>query len=80
MVSITLSVTDEIRTKMKIFDEVNWSGFIRKCIAEQLSHLLWKNKILAQLEKEGEITRWSVDLSRCAKKGRAEFLKKQGLL
>ena len=32
MVSITLSVPEDVRHKMDMFPEINWSGFVRKSI------------------------------------------------
>ena len=40
MVSITLSVPEEIRHKMQGFSEVNWSGLIRKVIIEKTKDAL----------------------------------------
>jgi hypothetical protein len=45
MVSITLSVQEEIRELMKKHDELNWSGCIRKAI-EQKANELEKVEIL----------------------------------
>ncbi len=80
MVSITLSVPEDVKEKMTRFDEINWSGFIRKCIAEKTEELNWKEMMLNQLKKERDITNWSVKLARLSKKGRFEELKKKGLV
>ena len=65
---------------MNRFDEVNWSGFIRKCIKKKTEELSWKEEILERLEREKEIIKWSVDLQKKSRKGRSTTLKKKGLL
>ena len=42
MASITLSVPKDVKEKMKKFEEVNWSAFIRKSITEKTEELSWK--------------------------------------
>ena len=80
MVSVTLSIPIEIREKMKKHDEINWSAFIRKCITEKAKEISWKEKMLKQLQKEKDITNWSVSLSQKAKKGRFQELKDKSLI
>jgi len=80
MVSITLSIPEDVKEKMNKFDEVNWSGFIRKCIVEKTDELSWKERMLQKLKEEQAIIDWSVKLARHARKGRAEELKEKGLL
>ncbi len=78
MVSITLAVPQEVKEKMDAFDEMNWSGFIRKCIIEKTKELSWKEHMLQRLQEEKPLTEWSVKLSREAKKGRFAALQKKG--
>ena len=80
MVSITLSVPEEIKHKMEEFSEINWSGFIRKAIIKKTKDLTFKEMLLKEFEKEREITDWAVKLQRAGRKGRFEKLKKKGLL
>lgn len=80
MVSITLSVPNEVKDVMNKFDEVNWSGFVRKCIIEKTQELKWKEKMLEKLNKEKEMTGWAVELGREAKKNRFNELKRKGLI
>lgn len=80
MVSVTLSIPKEVKEAMTKFDEVNWSGFIRKCIIEKTKELSWKEEMFKKLEEEKEIIDWSVKLGQIAKKDRFEKLKKKGLL
>jgi predicted nuclease with TOPRIM domain len=80
MVSITLAVPKEIKNKMDEFEEMNWSGFVRKQI-EQKTKMLEKVAFLEkELEKEKEIIDWSVKLQRSSRKNRLEDLKKKGLI
>ena len=80
MVSITLSIPAEVREKMKMFPEINWSGFIRKTIEEKTRELSWEKEMLNKLKQEQEITDWSVKLQRASRKGRLDELKKKGLI
>lgn len=80
MVSITLSVPEEVKRKMDHFSEINWSGFVREKIIEKASQLSWKEEMLKKLEEEEEFTDWNVKLIRAGRKGRLEELKKKGLI
>lgn len=79
MVSITLSVAEDVKEKMNKFNEINWSGFIRKCITEKTEELVWKEDMLNRLKNEREIIDWSVKLARHGRKGRFEELKSKGI-
>lgn len=70
MVSITLSVPEEVRTLMKRFPEVNWSGFVRSSIEEKARQLAWREEMLRKLKEEGQFVDWSVSLGKAAKKNR----------
>ena len=80
MVSITLAVPKEVKEKMEQFDEINWSGFIRKCIIDKTEELSWKEQIFKKLQEEKGLNEWAVKMSREAKKGRFETLLKKGLI
>lgn len=80
MVSVTLSIPEDIKKKMEQFDEINWSGLIRKTIIEKTKELEWKQEMLKKLKEEEEITEWAVKLQRKARKGRYNLLKKKGFL
>ncbi len=75
MVSITLSVPEEVRGLMKKFPEVNWSGLVRTCITEKAKVLAMKEEMLKKLGKEKEFINWSVELGKQAKKGRINRIK-----
>lgn len=68
MVSITLSVPEEIHKLMKRFPEVNWSGLVRACVTEKARKLAIKQEVLKQLGEEREFTEWSVNLIREGRK------------
>lgn len=80
MVSITLSVSPEVRKEMKQFPEVNWSGFVRQCIEEKAKKLAWKREMMAKLKQEEDFTEWAVELGKEARAGRFKELKKKGLI
>jgi hypothetical protein len=80
MVSITLSVPEETRSLMKEFPEMNWSGFVRKCIHDKTKELKWEEQMLEKFKKEEKLTAWAVDLQRKARKDRYQHLKKKGLV
>ncbi len=77
MVSITISVPEEIRKLMKQFPEVNWSGLVRQCISEKAKRLKLREELLGNLEKEKELIDWSVELGRKAKKQRLKKLENE---
>ena len=80
MVSVTLSVPEDVKQKMEKFSEINWSGFIRKSIEEKTRDLSWREEMLKKLKKEEELTDWAVKLQRSAREDRFEELKKKGLV
>ena len=75
MVSITLSVPEEVHELMKKFPEINWSGLVRTCITEKTKKLAIKEEMLKQMEKERGFIDWSVELGRKSKVGRSQRLK-----
>ena len=68
MVSITLSVPQDVRTLMKKFPEVNWSGLVRKAISQKAHELALKEDMHQQLAKEKEFDSWAVKLIREGRK------------
>ena len=64
MVSITVSVPEDIRKLMKKFPEVNWSGVVRNSITEKAQKLALKEEMLKGLEKEKDFNDWAVNLIR----------------
>jgi len=78
MVSITLSIPEDVRKLMKKFPEVNWSGLVRQCITEKAKRLVWKQEMLKQLEKEKGFDDWAVKIGRKIRKGMWERHKKEG--
>lgn len=80
MVSLTLSISEEVKKKMEKFPEINWSGLVRKAIIEKTEELSWKEETLKKLKNESEITDWTVKLQRSSRIGRYDELKKKGLI
>ena len=80
MVSITVAVPEDIRTLMKKYPEVNWSGLVRKSIVQNAKELESIEEMKRILESEKEITNWSVKLQHSGRSGRLESLKKKGLI
>ncbi len=80
MVSITLSIPEEIRKKMKQYDEINWSALVRKIIEKKVQELSWKEEMLKQLKKEEEFTNWTVEMGRKMKAERLKELKNKGII
>ena len=80
MVSITLSVPEDVKRKMEQFSEVNWSGFIRKAIVEKTTELSWKETMLQKAKEEEPVLDWAVELQRRARKDRLQVLRKKGLI
>ncbi len=63
---------------MNKFNDMNWLGFIRKCIIEKTEKLTWKKDMLTKLKKERNVIDWLVKLARHGRKGRFEELKNKG--
>ncbi|MFH1152110.1 MAG: hypothetical protein V1788_03240 [Nanoarchaeota archaeon] len=78
MVSITLSIPEEVRNKMKKFPEINWSGFVRTSIEEKTKRLLWKEQMLNQLESEKEFDKSALEIGDKIKKGMWKKYKSEG--
>ena len=68
MVSITVSVPEEIRKKMKEFPEINWSAIVRKTLIEKINHLSLKEQLKLQLKKDRKFNDWAVQLIRKGRK------------
>lgn len=80
MVSITVSVPEDVRELMKKFPEMNWSGFVKKSIIEKARSLEKLEEMKRLTVKEKQVTDWSVKLQRASRSGRLEELKKKGLI
>ena len=68
MVSITISVPEEVRKLKKRFPEINWSALVRKSITKKVNELKLKEEMLHELKKEKEFSEWTVDLIRKGRK------------
>ncbi len=78
MVSLTLSISEDLKKSMDKFEDVNWSGFVRKCINEKTALLQWKDNMLKKLDEEKAFNEWAVKICRQGRKGRFEELRKNG--
>lgn len=80
MVNITLSINEELKSKMEQFPEINWSGLVRKTIEQRITEMVWKEEMRKKLKSEEKFTEWSVELGRKVKKDMVKRLKKEGYL
>ena len=80
MVSVTLSVPEEIKRQMDRFSEINWSGFIRRMLVEKTKELSWKEEMLKELRKEEDLNNWAVTLMAKGRKNRFKELKEKRLV
>jgi hypothetical protein len=68
MVSITISVPEDIKKLMKDSPEINWSGLVRKTIMDKAKELSLKKEIFSQLKNEKDFNDWAVELIRKGRK------------
>ncbi len=68
MVSITISVPEEVIFLMRKFLEVNRMGLVSQRINEKAKQLAIKEELLKQLEKEREFNEWAVNFIRAGRK------------
>jgi hypothetical protein len=64
MVSVTVSIPEDVRDIMKKFPEVNWSALVRKTIIEEVRKRELKEKLLGQLDNDKEFNDWAVKVVR----------------
>ena len=70
MANMTLSIPDELLTKMKLFSEVRWSEVARKAIEKRVEDL----EIMNKLASKSKLT--SQDISEISKRIKASASKK----
>jgi hypothetical protein len=80
MVSVTLSIPNDVKEKMDHFSEINWSGFIRKAIVEKATEMTWREEMLKRFEVEKPITDFALEIQKKARKGRYKILEKKGII
>jgi len=68
MVSITLSIPEEIKKLMNKSPEINWSGLVRQMIIEKTKELALKEEMHKQIRNEREFNDWAVRLIREGRK------------
>jgi len=76
MVSITLSVPDDVKQKMDQFSEINWSGFVRKSIIQKTNAMAWKEEMKKKLNQDSEFEDWAVAMGREVNENIARKIKK----
>ena len=80
MVSITFSVSPEVRRMMKEYPEMNWSGYIKNMINQKVTELSWRDSMLKKLKQEQEFDDWAVRIQKSSRTGRLAQLKRKGLI
>jgi len=80
MATMTLAVPDDVRKKMRLFPQTNWSEIARRAVLQEIERLERLSKLRQRIEQEETQLAWTVDAGRELKRGRAQALKKQGLL
>jgi hypothetical protein len=80
MATITLSIPEDVRKKMKRFDQVNWSSIARKAVIAQIAEIERKEKLRALLKKEEKDLAWTIDLGSQMKKKRIAQLREKGFI
>jgi len=78
MATVTVSVPEDLRKKMKKFNEVNWSAVSRRAYTERLEELEHREKLKKMLREEEKELAWTIDLGRKLKKDMRKRLKKEG--
>lgn len=80
MPNITLSVTEELKSKMDSMPELNWSESVREFLSEKVKRAALLKKLDKMLENS-ELTEKDVqELSKKARKGRFAELEALGLV
>jgi len=71
MPNITLSIPEELKKELDSMPEINWSEVTRNFLSDKVKRLEFLKNLEKQLEskEEQELTKWSVELGRKAKKG-----------
>ena len=57
MVNVTVTIPEELRTKLKKHDEVNWSAVIRKALHEHLRNI----EIAEAIAQKSKLTKKDVE-------------------
>ena len=80
MANITISVPERTKNKMKEFDEINWSAYLRNQIEKKTKEVEKLENLKKMLVKEEETKYFSVNLQRKGRENRIQELKSKGLL
>lgn len=74
MVNVTVTIPEELRTKLKKHDEVNWSAVIRKALQEHLRNI----EIAEAIAQKSKLTK--KDAEEISKKIKREMARQHGLV
>lgn len=80
MANITISVPEKTKKKMKKFDEVNWSAYLRNQIEKKTKEIEELEDLKKMLVKEEKTKYFSINLQRKGRENRIQELKSKGLL
>ena len=80
MVSVTVSIPEDIKKKMEQFPEVNWSGLVRTIIENKVRNMIWKEEMKKRINEDKDFTDWSLIMGKKTKRGIAQRLKKEGFI
>lgn len=77
---MTISIPNELKTEMNKLDEINWSGFIRNKVIEQINKAKLKESIASKIDLDIQEGQFWADKLREGRKERAKELKAEGLI
>lgn len=80
MATMTVSIPDELKFEMNEFEEINWSGFIRKQIANKISKTKLKESIADKIDEDMRDGRFWVEKLKASRIERIKKLKSEGLI
>ena len=75
---MTLSIPEELRKKMKQYDEINWSAIVRKILQEKIQKLAWKEEMLKELKEQEKFEKEAIELGNKIKESMWKSYKKEG--
>ena len=55
MANITISIPKELKARMDMFPEMNWSSFANEAIKQKAKELSWRKQMLRKLEEKSNV-------------------------